>query len=649
MTQRNSSRVGKLYSGFLRLVTTQPTAVGVLAVVLAAALVLWLFGSGRAQNKAQPTAEVQRGPLTISISESGSIKSREQVILKSGVEGRTTILALVPEGTNVKVGDLLVELDTSTLEDQKVSQQITVLNAEASFVRAREGLEVTKSQANSDVAKAELDCRFAEIDLNKYLEGEYPQQLQKAQSDIMLASEEQQTTADKLAWSQKLAAEGYITRTELQGDELAKKRADLDLEQTKTQLNLLEKYTNTREVERLKSDVEQTKMALDRIKRKAAADVVQAAADLTARESEFNRQKAKLDKVLDQIAKCRIKAPVDGMVVYATTATGDRRGNQQPLAEGQDVRERQELIYLPTAAAMKAEIKVQESSLRKVSLGLPVRITVDALPGRVFYGAVSKIGLLPDAQSQWLNPDLTVYATEINLQGDMGDLRPGMSCRAEIIVDQYDDALFAPVQAVTRVSGKATVYVKTGSGFAPRTIEVGLDNNRVIRVMSGLKEGEVVSLTPPLEVASLGAQGEGGAAIPAGVARAGSSDSNLTANGAAQPGTALDPEKLRSMSSEERRNYFNSMTDEQRAAMRSQFGGQRGGARGERQGSTDASDGGDSALAGSTDSRLRRPRFRPDGSTDSRLDRPRSRGGATGDRRGAADSSASSGEDSGGE
>ena len=504
---------------------------------------------------------------------------------------------------------------------------------------------MTKSPATSDVAKAKLDCRFAQIDLDKYIEGEYPQQLQKAESDITLANEDMQRADDKLDWSKKLEAKGYITRTELQGDKLAKKRSDLSLNQTETQLKLLKEYTYTRELERLKSDVDQAKSALERAQRKALADVTQAEADLRARESEFNRQKTKLEKTTDQIAKCKIKSPVDGMAVYATTASGERHGNQQPLAEGQEVRERQELIYLPTTSAMKSEIKVQESSLRKVAIGMPVRVTVDALPGKAFYGTVSKIGLLPDAQSQWLNPDLTVYSTEINLQGDMKELRPGMSCRAEIIVDRYEDALYVPVQAVTRVGGKPTVYVKTASGFEPRTIETGLDNNRVIRVISGLTAGEFVSLTPPLDAGSLGAQGEGGAdmagSIPAGAL---STESALAARVPAVqqlPG-GLDPEKLRSMSSEERRKFFESMTDEQRAAMRTQFGGRR--PRGQEDGT---SDGGAGDSGGSTDSQMRRPRFRADGSTDSRLGRGRSRQDGSGGRGGAG--SESSGEGSSGD
>ena len=102
------------------------------------------------------TFTVRPGPLTISVIESGTIKAREQVIIKSEVEGRTTILYLVKEGTQVRKGDLLIELDASRLEDDRIDQQIRVLNAEAAFIRARENLEVVKNQAQSDLEKAEL-------------------------------------------------------------------------------------------------------------------------------------------------------------------------------------------------------------------------------------------------------------------------------------------------------------------------------------------------------------------------------------------------------------------------------------------------------------------------------------------------------------
>ena len=453
-----------------------------------------------------PSFEVERGPLRISVTEAGTIQAREQIIIKSEVEGRTTILSLVEEGTRVKEGDLLVELDSSQLIDQKIDQQIRVQNAEAAFIRARENLAVAENQAQSDVDKAELVFEFAKQDLKKYidLEGEYQNQRKEMESRITLAKQELQTAEEKLKWSQKLFEKEYISRTELQIDELATNRRRLDLELAENDLRLLEDFTHPRMLAELESDVKQAEMALERTRRKAKADVVQAEAELRAKDSEFERQKDKLKKNEEQIAKTKIYAPTDGLVIYATSARSRGwRGNQEPLDEGREVREREELIYLPTASAVKAEVKIHEASLQKVNAGLPVVVTVDALPGRTFTGRVEKIAPLPDAQMVWLNPDLKVYNTEVYLEGEGDYLRTGMSCRAEIIIEEYDDAIYVPVQAVLRVGGEPTIYVLGDKEFEPRGVEVGLDNNRMIRIVRGLQPGEIVLLTPPLASAAV--------------------------------------------------------------------------------------------------------------------------------------------------
>jgi HlyD family secretion protein len=450
------------------------------------------------------TFVVKRGSLRISVTESGTIKARDQVILKSEVEGRTSILWLVPEGTPVKQGDLLVELDGSQLLDNKIDQQIIVQNAEAAFIGARENLAVVANQAQSDIDLADLTLKFAEQDLEKYLEGEYPNQLKEAEALITLADEELKRAEEKLRWSEKLFAEKYISQTELQADQLAVKKAEFDLELAKNNRDLLEKYTYQRNLDQLESDVRQAKMALERTNRKAKADVAQAEADLKAKQSEYSRQQDKLKKLEEQIEKTKIYAPADGLVIYATSARrGGWRSSSEPLDVGQDVLERQELIYLPTTAAVKAEVDIHEASLKKVQVGLPAVITVDALPGRSFVGSVAHIAPLPDAQSMWMNPDLKVYNTEVYLDSNDPGLRTGMSCKAEIIVDQYEDAVYVPVQAVLRVAGETTVYVVDGGAIEPRTVEIGLDNNRMVRIMRGLREGEVVLLTPPLKSAAL--------------------------------------------------------------------------------------------------------------------------------------------------
>ncbi len=477
--------------------------VGFGIVIVLTALVLFLsnaFEEGGVPARGLPTFVTQRGPLTISVIESGTIKARDQIIIKNAVEGKTVIIRLVSEGTMVKKGDLLVELDASSLEDAKIDQEIRVQNAEAAYVSAKENLAVIRNQAESDMDKARLTLEFAEQDLEHYKKGKFPNALSAAENRITLAQEELTRARETLKWSQKLCDEKYISQTELQADELTAKRKALDLELAKNDLELLRNFTYHREIAQLESDVAQAKMAFERTTRKAKADVVQAEANLTAKNAEYKRQEDKLAKIHGQIAKTRIYAPADGLVIYATSAkSGGWRGNVEPLNEGQEVRERQELIYLPTTTSAMAEVEVHEANLKKVTQGLPAVISVDALPGETFAGRVAHIAPLPDAQSMWMNPDLKIYNTTIYLDGSDPKLRAGMSCRAEIIFEQYDSALYVPVQAVLRVKGEPTVYVVDGDRIVPRKVQIGLDNSRMIRIVSGIEQGDEVLLTPPLE------------------------------------------------------------------------------------------------------------------------------------------------------
>ncbi|NQU76640.1 MAG: HlyD family efflux transporter periplasmic adaptor subunit [Planctomycetes bacterium] len=551
-------------------------ATGCIVLLAAVAYAVWFAEAGDANRVA--TVPVQRGPLVISLTESGTVQNRERAVIKNEVEGVVTILYLIPEGVQVKKGELLVELDSSRLVSEKNQQQITVMNSEAAFIRASENQAVTKSQAASDISQAELTLRFAKQDLEKYSKGDYLRELEKAEADINIASEERKRADDKLVWSERLADEKYITDMECQADELAAKRAEINLKLANSALDLLKLYTHTRNLDQLESNVIQAKEALDRTQRKASADIVQANAELKARDSEYERQKDNLVKISDQIVKCRIESPAEGMVVYATTGQGSHWSNAEPLQEGQQLRERQEIIHIPTEAAMMAEVNVHESSLTKISQGMPVRITVDAVPGHVFWGRVGKIALLPDAMSARLNPDLKVYNTEIYLDGNAVELRPSMTCRAEIIVKQYPDALYVPVQSIMRVGPKTVAYVQTPNGVEQREVTVGLDNNRVICITKGLEEGESVLLAPPLAPSTITSQGgkQPNQVLAVPPMTTTPRETNLPAVAADEPASqpAFDPSKLRDMSPEERRKLFESLPPEQREELQRRRGGQ---------------------------------------------------------------------------
>ena len=547
-----------------------PAAVAVVGVLVGGGAILLTQTPGLAAAlKSMPTFPVQRGPLTISVVESGTIKSQDQIILKSELEGQTTLIYLIPEGTRVDEGQLLAELDSSKLRDDRVEQEIKVDNAQAEFIRARENLAVVKNQADADVSKAQLAYDFAQEDVTKYVEGEYPQKLREAESKITIAREETERASEKLQWSERLFGEKYISQTELEADRLTQKRADLDWQLAVAAKALLEAYTHKRELAQLTSDVEQTRMALERAKLKANADTIQAEAELKAKEAEFEQQKNKLTKVEEQIRKTKLVAARGGLVVYATsTRTGGGRGGMtQPLEEGQTVRERQELIYLPSTEAMMAELMIHESSLEKVQIGQPVEVTVDALPGKMFTGRVKSIAPLPDAQTMFMNPDRKIYTTRVNLDGSNPGLRTGMSCRAEIMIQKLPDAIYVPVQAVVRVAGQPTVFVRTNDAFQPRVVQTGWDNSSMIHIASGLSVGEIVNLTPPLDAGTARFAAAAPASRPADsqtqAPASAASSCPADERGARPPGGEISEEERAA-----RRERFQSMTPEERAAER---------------------------------------------------------------------------------
>ncbi len=446
-----------------------------------------------------PVFQTARGLLDITVTESGTISPSEQISLKSELEGRSTILYLIPEGTEVKTGVLLVELDATDLEDRRIEQAIQAENAEAAFIRSRETLEVVKNQAQSDVEKAELDLQFAREDLEKYKAGDYPNKLKELEARITLAREEKQRAEEKLKWSQVLFKEKYLSESEIQADELSVKKSALDVELAENNLKLLQQFEYKRQITKLESDVRQTEMAFERATRKARADIIQAEADLRAKESEFTQNKSQLEKLIVQIGKARITAPRDGLVVYATSGEFRWHGSNEPLAEGQEVRERQELINLPTASSFIAKIKIHESSLKKVRGDLPVTLRADALPGMTFSGRITSIAPLPDAMSSFMNPDLKLYDTEIRIEGGGEVLRTGMNCEATIQIASYPDAVHVPVQCVVRVNRQPVVFVNTPAGPVQREVTIGEDNNRMVHILAGLEPGEPVLLAPPLD------------------------------------------------------------------------------------------------------------------------------------------------------
>ena len=477
-------------------------------IVLAAAVVAVCVGVGvrrhlrsRAESAGDnPLFTVVRAPLDITVTAPGTIRSKNSTIIKSEAQGRSTVIWVIDEGKIVTNGQLLIELDASELEKSLTDQLITVGNTEAALAQSKEKLAIAEIDRDSNISDAQLKLMLAKIDYEKYHEGEYPQSLQDAESKIALAQEEVERATETLNWTRKLAAEGFVTRSDLQADELSLKQKRTSLQSAITSMNLLTNYTVRQQRAKLQSEIQQAERAIDKVTRQSNASVAQAESDLAAKEQENNRQLEKKKTLEEQIAACKIHSPTNGMVIYASTMQASRRRwGVDPLAVGSSVVLRQELIHIPVEGGLVVEFSIPESDLTKISQGLHADIGIDAMPDLHVSGYVSKIGLMPDGQSAWLNPDMNLYNCEISItNAPEQQLRAGMNCSVSMLVASYFDVIAIPLQCVLRVGGESVVFVMANGKPEKRVVRLGRDNGRVVLIEEGLAPGDEVMLAPPL-------------------------------------------------------------------------------------------------------------------------------------------------------
>ncbi len=455
-------------------------------------------------------ALVRKGSLRISETVRGNLEARNAVVLRSEIERGTTILYLIDEGAQVKPGDLVCELDVSELEDRQVEQEITVNRAKASLTKAEEQYAIQEIQNRTDLAQAELQLRFGKMDLEKYVgrEGatigeddlvlsEWQHELQKLDETILLREQELTQSSRDLEFTRELVGRNFAAQQELVDDEIAYERARVALGQARREKALTMEYNYERKLQELQEEIETRQRDLEKTDRQARAKMADFEAEVESARFTLQREEERLAKILEQIEKSRIISPAEGIVVYARERS--RWGSGDPIQEGTEVRERQDIVTIPQPGGMVAEAKLHETSLKKVTSGQKCLVRIDAQPGKVFEGRVSFVATLPDSGSYWSNPNQRVYRSEVVLEEGNEDMRPGMSCSIEILVDDLDDVTYVPRQCVF-FDGRSTVaFVLKDDAVERREVEVGLDNAQWVEVKSGLSEGEKVAMAPPAD------------------------------------------------------------------------------------------------------------------------------------------------------
>lgn len=526
---------------------------------------------------------VKKDDLPITVRENAELQALRETIVRSEVEGQSTIIFIVPEGTQVKQGEKLVELDVSELVEKRANQGIAVGKAEAALVQARKEQEILQKQLTTNLNTAASNLRIAELDLEKLLgrksdggEGKNGDMIARllslvnppaaepadaatttangvdippipahiaatqvdprkyaglvdkvydllavdgdraaaasrdmgeignkilAQTDaIRVAMSELKVKEDTYGYSRRLAARQFITRTQLDSDQLSYQSQMSKVSLAWNDLDLLVNYTLAKDRIKLTQDRDNAALELERVKGSNAAAEIKSTSDLESKRLEFELAKERLDVLDRQIKSAVVFAPTPGTVVYARI---DRnRGGGEAVREGVQVRERQELIILPDTTKMRCLIKVQEAQVDKVMRGQAAVVTVEAFQGEQFAGRVTNVAPVADSNSGWMTSDRKVYTTIVDLDSDNPDgrLRSRMAANVTIMVEVVKDTLPVPLQAVYRDRAVNYVWKMGPDGPVATPVQCGRQNSERVEILSGVAPGDGLRLKPPTGV-----------------------------------------------------------------------------------------------------------------------------------------------------
>ncbi|MEE9230841.1 MAG: efflux RND transporter periplasmic adaptor subunit [Acidobacteriota bacterium] len=243
-----------------------------------------------------------------------------------------------------------------------------------------------------------------------------------------------------------------------------------------------------------------------------------------ARQAEADAVKARitLDLARRRLEETTVKAPLSGTILTKNVEVGNVIASAVTQVSGGTI-----LMTMADLSMVEIRSLVDEVDIGQIAPEMPVRITVEAYPGRVFEGQVTRIE--PQAV---VEQNVTLFPVLVRLQNDDRSLRPGMNAEIEILVDRRDDVTAVPVEAVrapndvalaarllgmdapapiaaasevsTRgrqdgrpATGRAAVaFVRAEDGPVMREVRVGLSDWDYAEILSGLSEGEEVILLP---------------------------------------------------------------------------------------------------------------------------------------------------------
>ncbi len=454
-------------------------------------------GGGAAAPKATQTAAQNPGTQVMvtparvgSIQDvadvTGSLNALHDVTVGVKIAGKV-VAVYAREGDFVRAGQTVAQQDPADLQAQLDQQranltaaQTKLTQAQVSYENAKTTLKLTDEQTRSAVRQAQAGLAAAQDQAAVIQQGARPQEIQQAEANVAAAKADRDQAHSDLKRYRDLYRQQAVSAQQLDQAQATADSADARYNAAMQALSLQKEGNRPEDIRRAQANVEQSRQELITTQANRnqvelrRQDVENARVGILTAQASIEQSRAAVRLAEQALADAAVRSPINGVVAERKVEPG------MQLGAGKDV------MRIVALDSIYFDAQLSETQYAEVRLGMPVKVTVDALPGRAFRGSVTKIYPVASTTAR-------SFTVRVSLFNEANALRPQMFARGQIILATHPHTVLVPHDAVLDYDGTGGRVFLAENGVAQQhQVKTGFSNLHDIEIVAGVSPGDKV-------------------------------------------------------------------------------------------------------------------------------------------------------------
>lgn len=446
-----------------------------------------------AEKSSEPaTHTLKRGLFEIKVELSGifdAVKA-SPISLAPEVWNSMSVVKAIPHGSEVKKGEIIIQLETEKLEKAIRKAELARPLAELGLKLAELELIELEKSTPLYLANSQRSLEQAQENLAYFEKTDRKQREKSANQNLKQSSQSLSYVKEELDQLKKMYAADDLTE---ETEEIIMTRAKNSVESARFRMESMKLSTARtletylpREHQTFSDRVKSSTIAWEKFSKSLPQSLKKKRLEVEKMKRDQSEASENLDDLKKDLASFAIKAPHDGIVYYGASTRGKWATAtmvEKKLKPGGKLMPHEILITIVQAQPLQVQISIPENKLSLLKKGLANKITPTSRPDDSLKGELSSMGRIP----------LTTggFPGTLKILDNPESLYPGMSCKVLFEIHKNDNALTVPKKAIISEKGKSFVHLKDGK---KREIKIGRTDGKVIEILSGLKEGDTVKL-----------------------------------------------------------------------------------------------------------------------------------------------------------